>query len=168
MNSTADGLIIKQLKDAHEALCQRVKDLEKELAASKASIPNLAALIEDLENKSQCIKAASKRKAANPAASKSLVVESICQVLKENKALPLSELEKQTEKNLVESGYSRIGFALRFQEACKDPQFVKTSTGLAFKPTQTTHTVSTSVGSSSGQSISTITNLVGVKEGISG
>ncbi len=71
-----------------------------------------------------------KRKTLAPSATKVQVVSFIAEELKQQRLMQEEELRARVEKKLVNSGYSRMGYKLRFKEALADPQFLRTPGGI--------------------------------------
>lgn len=98
-----------------------------------------------------------KKRVSAPSASKAQVVALIAEELSQHDVVQEEELKVRIEKKLVDTGYTRMGYSLRFIEAMADSQFVKAPDGIrlntetprSFNASSTTNGTSLSRGTSS-------------------
>lgn len=79
-----------------------------------------------------------KKRASAPSASKAQVVALIAEELSKHHVIEEEELKACIEKKLVDTGYTRMGYSLRFKEAVADLQFFKAPDGIRLNAESTT------------------------------
>lgn len=135
MESSALVAIKQQIEKEQAGLRTVANKLEAELAAVEAQLDKLAAALAALNGQEATLPAAAKKSAVRkksdkPAAGKAEVAKQLAAILGEEEILEEAALRARAEARLTEAGFSRMGFALRFQEALQDPRFVDTPGGI--------------------------------------
>jgi len=112
------GEIINQLRLEEAALLENIVRLKTELAAHDADVKRVREALKALGEKPKS------KGAKKPAPSKDDVIQAMQSVLSHNAPLDLESLRSEVESHIVETGKSRMGFAMRFKEALAESRFV--------------------------------------------
>lgn len=131
--------VANDLRKQHNAIQDIVGNRTAELAAYQDELSRieraLAALTGELPKPAAtATKAkAAKRSARTPSAKKVDVIAAMRRILEKHDVLEVVTLKSQVETLLTEEGFNRFGFAMRWNEACRDPQFLHTSDGMTLR-----------------------------------
>jgi len=140
MNAPTLDDIVKQLEDEKTKSAARASQLRNALTLVEDQVARLDGAIWTLRGKphaaphvSASRKSSEKRKAAAPAASRAQVAEFMTTTLQKNGLMQEEKLKIAVENQLVGAGFSRMGYALRFNEALTDARFVKGEEGVTLR-----------------------------------
>lgn len=131
--------VANDLRKQHNAIQDIVGTRTAELAAYQDELSRieaaLAALTGDLPKPvANATKSkTTKRSAQTPSAKKADVIAAMRRILEVQDVLEVVALKSQVETQLTEEGFNRFGFAMRWNEACRDPQFMHTADGLTLR-----------------------------------
>jgi len=130
------GPVSVQLEQQHAILSAKADSLRAELATLVDLLTRIEGAKAALNGPTPCIANAAlikkeKRKAVAPSVSKAQVIEFMLKELSQNKLVHESQLKSRIEQVLVDSGYSRSGYSLRFKEACSDSRFQSGPNGIS-------------------------------------
>ena len=106
-----------RLVSMSEGLRAQLHDADRKLKRVQAAIKALAARPDQ------------KKSPRKPSAAKADVINIVGNLLKAKAVLPEAELRTNVEKQIVQSGKSRMGLALRLKEALADTRFTMTPEG---------------------------------------
>jgi hypothetical protein len=151
MESKALVAVANELRKQHNSLQESVTARRTELATLEEELSRIDAALAALAgNAPKPVNNGSKAKVPRkttqtPSAKKADVIAAMRRVLVTEDVLEASELKKQVETQLAEQGFNRFGFAMRWNEACHDPQFVETPEGyrLAHETNSEKHSTAT-------------------------
>jgi hypothetical protein len=125
--------IASELRKQHNLVHERASILRTELGVLEEEAARLNAALAALSGStpkavSNALKAkAPRRTTQTPSAKKSDVISAMRRVLEREDVMEAGELKKQVETLVTEAGFNRFGFAMRWNEACHDPQFTETA-----------------------------------------
>lgn len=134
MDTKSLDAIKDQLQEQHAKIAIKADKLRTELAGLDDEQARIDAAIAALAGivlpSTIAKKKPEKRKALAPSASQAQVVSFITEELLQHHVIQEDELKARIEKKLVDSGHSRLGYKLRFNQALADSQFLKTADGV--------------------------------------
>lgn len=140
MNAPTLDDIVKQLEDEKAKSAARADQLRNALTVVEDQVARLDGAISTLRGKPHAVlngtaskKSSEKRKAAAPAASRVQVAEFMTTTLQKNGVMQEEKLKIAVENQLVAAGFSRMGYALRFNEALADARFVSGEEGVTLR-----------------------------------
>ena len=122
--------IVEELTREQTRLQARLTQLKAELAKIEAAMTRVNGALAALRGNG---KAKTMRR---PAANKQDVIALIEAVLHEKQQLSPSALKHEVEQRVIASGKSRMGLALRFNEALSESQFIETQAGVELRDGQ--------------------------------
>lgn len=109
--------VAQQLKGERDTLAIEVKSLKQGLAEREAELARIDGALKALGAKPNG------RTTRKPAATKEDVIEAMLAVLGSSGPLAEEDLRHELERQITESGKSRMGLSLRFKEALQDDRF---------------------------------------------
>lgn len=118
MEQTGLGEIIDQLQQQHTDLQTQKVELSEALAKIESELARVEGAIQALRPDSK-----SKSKQSKPCANRDAVREAVRSCTAEASWLSEDELKSAVGKQLVASGYSRSGLALRLKEVLQEVEF---------------------------------------------
>lgn len=145
MESKALVAVANELRKQHNALQENVTARRTELATLEEELSRIDAALAALAGNapkpvSNGARTRQLRKATQtPSAKKADVIAAMTRVLKTHQEMEADQLKQQVEKLLTQEGFNRFGFAMRWNEACRDPQFSETPNGFRFANATTTN-----------------------------
>lgn len=139
MESENLSTIVSALRTRRDLASQKAVTLKSELAAVEAEESRIEAALAALSGESpkptngNSKPKSTRRAPQGRAAKKADVIAAIRRVLDQEHVLPADALKSRVESLLIEDGFNRFGFAMRWNEASQDPQLVPTSEGLKLR-----------------------------------
>lgn len=126
MTSTRISTILDELRVEEADIQQSLDRLRGQMKTAETQLAQIRKALSSLKGKPQNATAAKK-----PTATKEEVVEAITHVLQSNGSATEEELKTLVEERLKSQCKSRTGFVMRFRNALKEPQFVRTGSNLS-------------------------------------
>jgi hypothetical protein len=126
MASTRISTILDELRVEEADIQQSLDRLRGQMKTAETQLAQIRKAQSSLKGKPQNTTAAKK-----PTATKEEVVDAITQVLQANGSATEEELKTLVEERLKSQSKSRTGFVMRFRNALKEPQFVRTGSNLS-------------------------------------
>jgi len=130
---------LKQALRAEAAALQaRAVELEGEIQLTQSALERITNAVASLEGKviQQGVKAIKRRKASTPAARRAEIISCIATLLQDNGVVDEADLIALTKDKLRQSGFSLLGFTLRFKEALAQESFRASSHGIQLAGTK--------------------------------
>ena len=118
--------IKEQLRSEETEMLKLIELLKTQLAAKTKEVRRIQSALRELEGGTA---KPSVKKAKKPAASKNDVRAAVITVLEELGVAEHDALKRIVETHIVESGKSRMGFALRLKEVLAEERFIDTPAG---------------------------------------
>ena len=119
-------LIQKQLDGEAEQLRLQIDDLESRAAIAHEELRRLTTARSALDGKSPLGKQTRKRvSSGKPAPTRDKVAELMVAILNQNGTLSSDDLKAAVAAKLVEEGFSKVGFSLRYKEVLESDQFAR-------------------------------------------
>ncbi len=130
MPAPTPDVIVEQLQQLVQTQEKRLATLKEDIQVAEAELARTRSALRELTGRAAKPKPKStKSKAGKPAPTRAIVVETAEAVLSEKGVLAEDKLKAFVEQLLVNGGYTKNGFALRFREALADERFVDSPAG---------------------------------------
>ncbi len=126
MASIRISTILDELRVEEAEIQQSLDRLRGQVKTAEAQLIQVRKALSSLKGRPQVATAAKR-----PTATKEEVVIAITHVLQSNGSATEDELKSLVEKRLKTQDKSRTGFVMRFRNALKEPQFVRTGSNLS-------------------------------------